>query len=695
LDRLDPSNTVLGNTLSTSESSRTGDIFRRTYSWKGDQLSREDTCVLDTSATAPQSVLYTYDERLRLKEVSRPSQQFSTRGGTVGKRSYTYDRRGNRLADSGREGETEDCWDFQLTSGAGPHVDWLTERKSRGTRCSTPMQNVCPGPSLYSHSFGYDRDGRVKQKTWPADSSGTSYSLDFSFDESFDPNTPNHAAMGMVYRSVSAGGSIYEYFYDANGRRRLKRYPTGEEDEFFYDGDKLLEDRGNSAVQVGIPDAYTLDEYLWLDGRPVALIKSKFDSNWQRQSDLTGDCKRNGESAPCGVYFLVTDYLQKPVLMLDSHRRVAGMAEYAPFGQVNRVTYLGDTAHPYANNTHGVLGYFNQPSPSAALRVQLRARYALVDVEGGYDYAYLSDQHGNELWAVTGGTGRVTGRQQGPQTSGWVEVPQENGQGRVHARFSSDASVTYKGVVLEGYEYRRFQQGASPVWTPLRFPGQYHDAETDLLENWNRYYDPSIGRYLAPDPMLYRSNYLRTAAQEGIAVPVYGYAHNNPVINTDPTGEVLPLLAAAACVGGGCEALVAGAAVGLTITSAYIVAKITAHLNENKGDATATPTEKPADAPKLVEQDGNTVDIAAQGEKGEIRIVADAQAEGDTLILDNAHIQGQGAGTSSLGELRNVIQSIGRSVGAQEVIIRGQTRTSGARPGHKPREIRVKVDPKD
>jgi YD repeat-containing protein len=289
---------VSGASLSSPEASRSGNIFRRTYSWKGDQLSREDTCVLDTSAAKPQSVLYTYDERLRLKDVSRPSQQFSTRGGTVGKRSYTYDRRGNRLADSGRAGETEDCWDFQLTSGPGSHVDWLMERKSWGTRCSAPMQNVCPGPSLYGHAFSYDRDGRVTRKAWPADSSGTSYSLDFMFDESIDPNAPNHAAVGMVYRSVSVGGSVYEYFYDANGRRRLKRYPTGEEDEFFYDRDKLLEDRGNSTVQTGTPDAYTLDEYLWLDGRPVALIKSKFDASWSRQSDLMGDCRRNGESAP-------------------------------------------------------------------------------------------------------------------------------------------------------------------------------------------------------------------------------------------------------------------------------------------------------------------------------------------------------------------------------------------------------------
>ncbi|MEU4672771.1 RHS repeat-associated core domain-containing protein [Amycolatopsis sp. NPDC023774] len=37
--------------------------------------------------------------------------------------------------------------------------------------------------------------------------------------------------------------------------------------------------------------------------------------------------------------------------------------------------------------------------------------------------------------------------------------------------------------------------------TPLRFPGQYHDAETGLHYNVNRYYDPETGRYLSHDPL--------------------------------------------------------------------------------------------------------------------------------------------------------------------------------------------------
>ncbi|MDG9708226.1 DUF6531 domain-containing protein [Streptomyces sp. DH10] len=36
---------------------------------------------------------------------------------------------------------------------------------------------------------------------------------------------------------------------------------------------------------------------------------------------------------------------------------------------------------------------------------------------------------------------------------------------------------------------------------PLRFPGQYHDPETGWNYNYQRHYDPAIGRYTTPDPL--------------------------------------------------------------------------------------------------------------------------------------------------------------------------------------------------
>ncbi|RME57712.1 RHS repeat-associated core domain-containing protein, partial [Candidatus Parcubacteria bacterium] len=39
------------------------------------------------------------------------------------------------------------------------------------------------------------------------------------------------------------------------------------------------------------------------------------------------------------------------------------------------------------------------------------------------------------------------------------------------------------------------------VTNNFRFPGQYYDAETGLNYNYQRTYDPSLGRYTQTDPI--------------------------------------------------------------------------------------------------------------------------------------------------------------------------------------------------
>lgn len=44
------------------------------------------------------------------------------------------------------------------------------------------------------------------------------------------------------------------------------------------------------------------------------------------------------------------------------------------------------------------------------------------------------------------------------------------------------------------------------------------------------------GRYLSPEPLLQSPSYVRLMSQNGLAVPTYAYANNNPVRHSDPTG---------------------------------------------------------------------------------------------------------------------------------------------------------------
>ena len=64
----------------------------------------------------------------------------------------------------------------------------------------------------------------------------------------------------------------------------------------------------------------------------------------------------------------------------------------------------------------------------------------------------------------------------------------------------------------------------------LRFLGQYYYEETGLSYNYFRDYDAKTGRYIQNDPI-------------GLAggVNTYGYVGGNPLLYSDPTGEIAPI----------------------------------------------------------------------------------------------------------------------------------------------------------
>jgi RHS repeat-associated protein len=91
----------------------------------------------------------------------------------------------------------------------------------------------------------------------------------------------------------------------------------------------------------------------------------------------------------------------------------------------------------------------------------------------------------------------------------------------------TDSSSSHNVVWQAAYKtFGEAQVDASSTITNnFRFPGQYYDEETGLHYNWHRYYDPTTGRYLTPDPI----------GLEG-GVNSYVYVANNPLSNVDPKG---------------------------------------------------------------------------------------------------------------------------------------------------------------
>ncbi len=95
-------------------------------------------------------------------------------------------------------------------------------------------------------------------------------------------------------------------------------------------------------------------------------------------------------------------------------------------------------------------------------------------------------------------------------------------------------------------------ESTAEVEQNIRFPGQYFEEETGLHYNYYRDYDPTTGRYIESDLI-----------GLGGGINTFGYGYQNPVLNTDPTGEAVPIAVVACASSPACA-----------IISAYLFCRI-------------------------------------------------------------------------------------------------------------------------
>lgn len=510
-----------------------GDIYRRWYTYQADVPTRVESCLLNE--TSARVVDYGYDKTLRLTSIDGGYPV-----GPTGVLTFSYDARGNRTA-----GTASGQPSLLTTTNSLLSKGWLDKSiRSDGLH----------------RTYQWDSAGRLSGVDAiafrPNGASARGYDFDYF-----------HGA-GLTFHAFGVDGLWYNYAYDAFNRRVTKMYPHGGTDDFFYDlGHQMLAEEGFGD---GAEPRIVYD-YVWLGGRPVLVVRGLLMNNvWQADSsdkdacsrDLTSDVERVG----CGFYALVTDAIGAPVLMVDSAGFPTGVNDSDPFGYPNRGVLSGATAQPYPHNQSGVVissyqltSTFSGQAPKFV--VETRARAAVRELVWP-DEARV--ECGYSPTGVVSGAG-------GPAWTTWARGGTESHSSTCNVKFTSDATGrTDGGVVLEAFEYRRYDEsGAGPFFTSLRFPGQYHDAESDLFENWNRYYDPFTGRYLQPEPVLHDPWWPKEFAQAGHSLPTYAYALNNPVKFTDPDGQVVPLV-----IGGGIliseiiiPAVIAGLATAMIVES--------------------------------------------------------------------------------------------------------------------------------
>ncbi|MBL8914370.1 MAG: RHS repeat-associated core domain-containing protein [Archangium sp.] len=451
---------VQSGTVGYGTSGYQGDIYRRTYVWRADQVAETRTCLKGSSSA--QTEVFEYDSATRLRSASVPN--FSTTGGYQAGHQYSYDARGNRT-----QWIVDACCGSAVTSSyyAAPRPDQL--------EMDGPW-----GDTAAAHHYAYDRDGRTTFKRWPTTTGNGTYGDYLHFE--YDAPGADTAVSSISRRAWPTAGSswttpidaTWTYVHDAWSRRVAKVYPVNDvRDEFFYDTQRqMLEDRGLKDLSA---TEHPIDEYVWLDGRPVAQLRAKFSSSFARAADRTGRCPRvtDGSLPACDFYFLVTDHIGKPVLMLNSRGKVAGVGEYDPFGRVNAVEWWNASSSPYT--TAQWFGQFSQPTYAAqGMTTQLRGYYSLLDLERNCsfdvsrDFVYFVDAATSQTKSSF--VAPFTHWMRGNQYSDWMTessssglsqyVYDWSGTGTHYAQGNCSTTQSYRGVQMRRYEYRRFENAA-------------------------------------------------------------------------------------------------------------------------------------------------------------------------------------------------------------------------------------------
>ncbi len=168
----------------------------------------------------------------------------------------------------------------------------------------------------------------------------------------------------------------------------------------------------------------------------------------------------------------------------------------------------------------------------------------------------------------------VSSRQQGAQWDEWtivsealpeaegspvVRYPLTEGQGTLVG--AADA----KGALAQQVSYDpwgvpegKAQEATSGTVALPGFQGHLYEPETGLYDLRARWYDPGLGRFISPDPV-------RTPYNPAGLNP-YVFGMNNPLRYTDPSGELVPLIIAAALIGAAFYASYSGASYAFSTT---------------------------------------------------------------------------------------------------------------------------------
>jgi RHS repeat-associated protein len=495
---------------------------------------------------------YEYDFMGRKKKLTYPPDSLNVQRTE----QWTYDTTGRPQTFVNRNGDTQTfTYDalnrlsyFTWNDGLTPRVDFGYDAASRLTTINNMNANI---------TRAYYNDNLLWVET-EAIIGGTSNVMGYGYDEDGNRSStvyPDGATFDYTYtgrnqlsfiRDYSTGAQICHYVYDENG----------------YMGDlttRTLANSTSTTYQYDLLDRVTHITHS-LNVRNTRTFDYAYDSvdnrKWTKRDGGTGDVFRYDQADQVNAVKLNianpdTTPTPTPSIVCDANG--------------NRTTFS-----PYGPTDTYTTNYLNQYTQRNAVNAQYDPKGNLIS---GFDGSIYTFDAQNRLLTAQGvsfkydGLNRQVSRTANGVTTysvwdGWDLVQEYHMSGNSAVE---DASYLYgpTGLVKELRNNRYYYQdgsgstshlasssGSLQEWyrydlqgTPFvngdpnnhtsaygvrhLFTGQQWYSDIGLYDLRNRFYSPDIGRFLQPDPIGF----------EGDPMNLYRYAGNNPITNSDPSGE--------------------------------------------------------------------------------------------------------------------------------------------------------------
>ena len=453
------------------------------------------TVIYDTKG---QKIAYEYNAINRLTTVRYYTA--GDHGNAVKTVNFTYDELGNITSYS--DGTTSTIYEYDdLQRKLSESVDYgLFTSDTAYTYYANGLKKTFSGPDGAALNYTYDQNNRISGIAIPGQGQITynSYqwnsptrttlpggsTTDYSYDplmqiESIVAGDPGKNSLLKRDYTYSAAGNIsakntehgnYTYQYDKLQRLTAAVNPLGADEAYSYDA------VGNRLTAAGVPGDWSYNannELLGYDN--VALA---YDDNGNTTRKTHGVQETN----------YIYDVEDRLVRVEDEVGTAIAEYYYDPFGR--RLWKEVDGTRTYfVYSDEGLIGEYDESGN---------------EVRG---YGYAPDSR----WS----TDPLFYKQQGQYY--WY---QNDHLGTPQKIIETSGRVVWSAVYDS---FGNVQIETAEIVNNLRFAGQYHDAETGLYYNLNRYYDPTTGRYLRTDPY-------------GEGLNLYAYVFSNPVNLIDPLG---------------------------------------------------------------------------------------------------------------------------------------------------------------